>query len=267
MKNILLGLIATLALTHSDTSYAAGAPVNSGFRPKPPYYMADGSGIDAESAAAVFKKMGKDVAYPAKKDNWEQVLADLRAGTVDFMGDASIKEPEAKFVFSAPYRDLEYKVLSKKDKPSSFTSDVEFIAHVAKTPGLKIGFVDTVSYSAAFDGFTKGATATFVGKKSFKELVQDVMDGKTDYAIVDAAHADCYISSSATGNMADYNLADIKIKVARAFVFNKDRLAAQNIKIEDVNKAIEDAKADIKVALDKPGRCAKVAVAATTPAK
>jgi ABC-type amino acid transport substrate-binding protein len=264
MKNVLLGLIATFALTHSDTSYAAGAPVNSGFRPKPPYYMADGSGIDAESASAVFKKMGKDVAYPLKKDNWEQVLEDLRAGTVDFIGDASIKEPEPKFVFSASYRDLEYKVLSKKSKPSAFASDAEFVAHVAKTPGLKVGFVDTVSYSGALDAFTKGTTATFVGKKSFKEIVQDLMEDKTDYAIVDAAHADCYISSSPAGNMADYNLADIKIKVARAFVFNKDRLAAQNIKLEDVNKAIEAAKADIQAAVSKPGRCVKVAAA---PAK
>ncbi len=246
LTSIILCLHSTLAYCGDDTRSLNGA-----LRAKSPYYIiqADGkiSGLDADISALVLLGTGlSPTKYDQQGVSWDEALKQIEKGEKDFIGNATkIPSRERWAHFSIPYRNEEHIVLMKKSDSSPFEKAPEFINH-ANTNKLKIGILKGAKYnSIEINKFIKNSatqSASFVVSDSYEDVINSLIEGRADVAIVDHIHAIYTLNEKGKGD--EYKAVHVGAIAPQSFMFSKKTIKIELV--EMINEKIRLSKEAIE---------------------
>lgn len=246
-------LTSMMLLLHTSFAYCAEdtRSLNGALRAKSPYYIIQGdgkiSGLDADIAALVVLGTGlAPTKYDKQGVSWDEALKQIEKGEKDFIGNATKIPSREKWAhFSIPYRDEEHVILMKKSDASPFEKASEFTAHATKNK-LKIAILKGAKYnSIEINKFIKNATpetVSLIVSDSYEDVINSLIEGKADVAIVDHIHAIYTLNEKGKGD--EYKAVHVGAIAPQSFMFSKKTVRIELV--EMINEKIRLSKDAIK---------------------
>lgn len=238
MKKILVLALAALLLTGCTQTKNKGELTiltSSGY---PPFEMVDTNGaligFDIELGNAIAEQMGYTVKWVDM--DFDGIIADLNAAK----GDMSLAGFNAKAGRGVDFSDAYYNdgkspywVLTLSANNWSKPADLK-----GKTVGIQIGTVQ----AAAIDDIATDFNLTKDARKDIGQMVQEIINGRIDWILVDKVVADQYITSYP--QMTTFELQDAKFS---EMSYNAVALPLGSKLTPAVNKAIAALKKSGKI--------------------
>lgn len=238
MKKILVLLLAALLFTGCTQTKSKGTLkvlTSSGY---PPYEIVNEKGeldgFDIELGNLIAAEMGYEIEWVDM--DFDGIIAALNADQGDMSLAGFNAAPDRGVDFSdAYYQDGEspYWVLILASNDWSFADDVK-----GTTVGIQIGTVQ----AAAVDSIATEFELTKDARKDIGQMVQEIINGRIDWILLDKSVADEYISSYAqlaTFELQNQNFSDIS--------YNAVALPLGSELTDEVNAAIATLKASGKI--------------------
>lgn len=235
LLTILLAVVLFTGCTQTKTADTLTILTSSGY---PPFEMVDTEGkligFDIELGEAIAKQMGYDEVKWVDMD-FDGIIGDLNSptGTGDMSLAGFNAAPDRGVLFSdAYYNDGKspYWVLTLAANNWSDGEDLK-----DKTVGIQIGTVQAGAVDLIADDFNLVKDA----RKDIGQMVQEIINGRIDWILVDKVVADEYIASYP--QMTTFELQNEKFT---NMSYNAVALPLDSELLDDVNAAIAALKAD-----------------------
>ena len=235
MEKFLAAVCAGMMVTMAGAADAC--KLSFAWDPWAPYQMIEHgklTGFDIEVFDGIAKKAGCEVTY--REQSWTRSMEDLKNGTLDMVGGASLtEERKLLYNFSDAYRMEKMSLFIRKEDadnlPLNKISDI--IA-----ANMKISVVKDYSYGDEFDAIAEGPDgAKYVEYSADSEHNIDKVVNKRADGFIDDELVGVYLAKKA-GVFDKLSISPVEISVGNVhFMFSK-KVPAEHI--ARINQAIKD---------------------------